>query len=127
VPVRQEGCELDDDAPACIEIDAEACMLQDPLEFDRIFTETVAGGACHGAGDAVGAVRGLHISDADTTHAILRGGGEEFVTPGDPSCSLLVVRMNTDDAMLLVPPGAQPLHESVRCSVARWIGQGAQR
>jgi hypothetical protein len=132
------GCEPDDPnddgAPACIDFDVEQCTPQYAPEFERIFTETlvpscgVAGSACHGASDAAGAARDLHITELDATYAMLRGeGGVEFVTPGDPSCSLLMVRMNTDDPARLMPPGAQPLREGVRCSIARWIAEGAQR
>jgi hypothetical protein len=130
------GCEPDDEGvPSCIEFDVEACTPQYPPQFDRVFTETLrpscgaAGGACHGSSSAAGAERGLHISDLDATHAALLGqdGGIPFVIPGDPACSLLMVRMNVSDSSRLMPPGQDPLPQSVRCSVARWIAEGAAR
>lgn len=131
------ACEPDDDdgVPMCIDFDVDACTPQYPPQFDRVFTETLrpscgtAGGACHGSNDSAGAQRGLHISDLEATHAALLGqdGGAPFVIPGDPTCSLLMVRMNVSDASNLMPPGQQPLPESVRCSIARWIAEGAAR
>jgi hypothetical protein len=35
------------------------------------------------------------------------------------------VRLDTDDDARRMPPGAQALDEAERCSIARWIEDGA--
>jgi hypothetical protein len=57
------------------------------------------------------------------THSVLLDDG--FVLPGDAECSELVVRLDTDDDARRMPPGAQALDEAERCSIARWIEDGA--
>ncbi len=120
----------DDALPACIEVDVATCSPQYPAEFHRVFTETLQprcsmGASCHGQADVGGAQGGMLVTDIDATHAALVDGG--FVVPGDPSCSPLMVRLNVDDELLRMPPGAQPLDVNVRCSIARWIADGAAR
>jgi hypothetical protein len=133
------GCDEDDGGddglPACVDFDTMACTPQYPPEFDRVFTETlqptcgVAGSACHGEPDADGTPGGMLVTDADGTYATLlgEGGGTQFVVVGDPLCSLMMVRLNVDDPALVMPPGQQPIDEDVRCSIATWIAEGAQR
>lgn len=125
------GCpEAEDGLPACIERDVDACTPLFEPTFDRVYEQVLmprcglAGGSCHGAPGADGTDGGLVVGDADATHAVLLDG---FVEPGDPSCSLLMVRLEVDDPDLVMPPGSQPLDESIRCSVARWIASGAAR
>jgi len=125
------GCPGGDDGlPACIEFDSEACTPLFSPTFDRVHAEVLAprcglaGGSCHGEPDADGAGGGFVVGDADATHDVLLDG---FVEPGDPSCSLLMVRLNTDDRDDVMPPGSQPLDESIRCSIAQWIAAGAER
>lgn len=107
-----------------------ACTPLYQPSFDRVFAETleprcaVSGGACHGQAGASGAGGGLVLSDMAGTHATLVDEG--FVVPGDAACSALMVRLDTDDPGLLMPPGSQPLDEAERCAVAQWIEAGAQ-
>jgi hypothetical protein len=129
------GCETDprDPLPTCIAFDADACTPLYVPTFERVHSETlvprcgVPGGFCHGEPEGDGAVGGLFISDPAVTHAMLLGEGEfdPFVEPGDPSCSPLMVRLNVEDAALMMPPGEQPLPADERCSIAQWIAQGA--
>lgn len=115
---------------SCVDRDAASCApLYEPT-WSRVFTETIEpscagpGSACHATPDASGAKGGFVVSDAAATHAALIDGG--FVVPGDAGCSDLMVRLDTDDSTLRMPPGAAPLDEGVRCSVAQWIANGAQ-
>lgn len=123
------------DAPACVDYDPTACApLYEPT-FDEVFTRTLVptcgsgGSACHGSANALGAeAHGLVFDDADATHArLLEDRGEDtFVRALDPACSSLVVRLVITDPDLSMPPGA-PLLDGARCSVARWIAEGAAR
>jgi Planctomycete cytochrome C len=119
----------DDDGASCVVRDASACTpLYEPT-WERVLTETITprcgtpGSACHGEPTATGADGGLVVSEMAATHAALLDGG--FVRPGDAACSELMVRLDTDDDAQRMPPGAQALAESERCSIARWIEDGA--
>jgi hypothetical protein len=124
-----DGGADDGNVPACVSRDASACMPLYEPSWDRVFTETIAprcgtpGTACHGQASAAGAGGGLVVSDMAATHAALLDGG--FVVASDEACSELMVRLDTSDAALRMPPGAQALDEPERCAVARWIADGA--
>lgn len=118
-----------DDGSSCVTRDASACTpLYEPT-WDRVFSQTILprcgtpGSACHAEPTAVGAGGGFVVTDMAATRAALLDDG--FVVPGDASCSLLMVRLDTDDDSLRMPPGAQPLDEAERCSVAQWVANGA--
>jgi hypothetical protein len=128
-PACDGGADEGDGGPACVSRDASACMPLYEPSWERVFTETIAprcgtpGTACHGQAAAAGAGGGLVVSDMAATHAALLDGG--FVVASDEACSELMVRLDTDDAALRMPPGAQALDEPERCAVARWIAEGA--
>ena len=117
------------DGPPCSSRDASACTpLYEPT-WDRVHAQTiaprcgVAGSACHAEPTASGASNGLVVTDLEATRTALIE--HEFVIPGDAACSGLIIRLDTDDDMLRMPPGAQALDETERCSVAQWIENGA--
>jgi Planctomycete cytochrome C len=95
--------------------------------FDKIFHPTCAQGigTCHTADAAMG---GLVFEDAGTAYALLLGtqGGRARVLPGNPSCSLLVEKLESNDPNFRMPPGPMPLLEAARCDIEQWIAQGAQ-
>jgi len=74
-------------------------------------------------------LRCLVLVDPDEAYSILMGEGlgHAFVKPGDPGCSALVVRLDTDNPILRMPPAGDPLDERERCSIRRWISDGAPR
>jgi hypothetical protein len=82
-------------------------------------------GTCHTA-DA--AMAGLVLQDADQAYSLLLGQtGRARVNPGDPACSLLVIRLESNDPTFRMPPGPTPLLESARCDILQWIANGAAR
>jgi hypothetical protein len=121
-------------APAtasCVTVQPATCSpLYDPT-FDQIFTRTLhttcaqEGGACHSASGAQG---GLVYEDADAAYALLLGktDGRARVVPGDPSCSILIERVDAPDPSQTMPPGAE-LSAAERCSFETWIRNGAKR
>ena len=121
------------EVPDCTEVDLQldSCALAFQPTFDNVFNQVLgsncgqAGGACHGRPDALGARNGLEMTDIDDAHAALLAGG--YVTPGDAACSEVVVRIESDDPLVVMPPGVTPLDEKVRCSIETWIQEGAQR
>jgi hypothetical protein len=75
---------------------------------------------CHGAG---GGNAGL---DLTTRAGLLAGGaGGPAVVPGQPDSSLLVHRLETDNAALRMPPGGS-LGEAQIGVIRDWISEGAQ-
>lgn len=125
-----EGASSDDGGtPSCVERDATACMpLYEPT-WDRVFANTIEprcgtpGSACHAETSAAGAGDGFVVSDMAATHTALLDHG--FVVPSDEACSEMMVRLDTTDDVLRMPPGAEPLPEAERCAVAQWIANGA--
>lgn len=122
------GCKGD-----CVDVDATNCTpLYEPT-FHQIHDRTlmtscaIGGGSCHGTS---GARAGLVFDDEDTAYASLVGqpgkDGTLLVAPGDPSCSLLVLKLESADPSVQMPPGAQ-LGAAERCSVEQWIANGAKR
>jgi hypothetical protein len=112
-------------APACVEIDYADCAQLYPPTWEQVWQQTLSsscsggGAACH-AGD-------LRLSLVDQTTAFLEltGGAHPQVIPGDPACSPLMIRLESDDPNLRMPPGSTPLAAGARCSIATWISNGA--
>jgi hypothetical protein len=128
------GCPDDEGAPACLELDVEACAPLYPPRFDQVYTETleprcsVAGGSCHANPEAIGAAGGFWFDTPERAHDILleeRAAGP-WVIPGDAQCSPLMHRLDSDDPFFVMPPGSQPMSLGVRCSIAQWIEGGAR-
>lgn len=112
----------------CVEVDDTCAPLYEPT-FDNVYTNTlqptcgVAGGGCH---SSEGAQAGLVFDDPDDAYEALTAGDSPIVTPGDPSCSLLIIRLEQSDPDDAMPPGS-PLDAAERCAVAQWVAAGASR
>jgi len=128
-----EGDGDDDGSLACVDVDPDGCAELYPPSWDRVYTDTLVnkcatgGLSCHGSADAEGAaLGGLFFAEPSAAHALLLEdrGEESYVIPGDPDCSLLVIRLATDDPIRRMPPGST-LQDGEICSVAKWIAQGA--
>lgn len=96
--------------------------------FDKIIKPTCASsaGQCHSAGGREG---GLVLEDADAAYALLLGttDGRARVKAGDPKCSLVMERLESDDAAFRMPPSSAKLSSEMRCNFTLWIAQGAKR
>lgn len=121
------GCsaESEPERPGCIELSPSCAPLYEPI-FDELFTRTLkptcaqGGGSCHGPDGARG---GLVFEDPDEAFALLHAGR---LVAGDAACSEIVVRTHDTGKSWSMPPG-QPLSESERCVIRRWIEAGAVR
>lgn len=116
---------------ACVANLSTNCMpLYAPPTFGtlyaNLFHPTCAQGigTCHTSDAQMG---GLVFEDQATAYALLLGtqGGRARVLPGNPACSLLEERLESNDSHFRMPPGPTPLSEPARCAVAQWIAQGA--
>jgi hypothetical protein len=136
------GCTGDtDDPPAqaaqCLEGLALDCTPAYVPTYDAIFDDVLerscgsagTGGTCHYGPTAETAQGGLVLSDRDLAYDQLlgRGGASARVLPGDPQCSPLVARLESDDPGFRMPVGGSPLPEAARCAVRQWIANGAMR
>jgi Planctomycete cytochrome C len=131
--IAASGC-ADDTTPgsACLPELERDCNLAYQPTFDAFFENRLgktcgsaqSGGSCHGANARMG---GLDLSTANTAYDHLLGIADEKprVIPGDPECSLLMQRLEGQGGGVM-PPGA-PLSAAERCSILRWIDQGAER
>ena len=118
--------------PTCVENLNVDCtvLLHSPPVYSKIYPELIQpqcaiGSSCHGANGAMG---GLVLATADEAYEGLLGtkGGTKRVIPGDPACSPLMVRLESHDAKIQMPPGNR-LSEPALCDFIQWIKQGAQK
>ncbi len=107
--------------PACISLDTSCAPLYEPT-FENVYTQTIArscGGErspCHAAGGD----GNLPLTSRAQSYTALRAR----LTPGDPGCSDVIVRMHGAGEEYLMPPGA-PLSGPERCAIAQWVEAGA--
>lgn len=119
-----------DPRPACLsQVDVQGCTPLYPAEFPVLFSQVLsvtcasAGTSCHGD---LGRMGGLAFVTESDGYAALLGtsGGKSRIVPGDPACSEMMVRLDLPGHSWSMPPGA-PLDERARCSIRRWIADGA--
>jgi hypothetical protein len=121
------GCSSESAAPTpvCTTVDLACTPAYEPT-FDNVFTRTlrptcgIGGAACHTSSGRQGK---LVFEDPEVAFDGLMNGK---VSPGDPACSAVMVRLTSTDGMVRMPPG-RPLDPSEQCAIAKWIEGGAQR
>lgn len=131
------ACNGDDDGggeAACLQPLPLDCEVAFPPSFEAIYDNVIsarcgitgAGGSCHGPEGMQG---GLMLAGEDEAYDALLGevDGEARVVPGDPECSELVRRIESDDNDYRMPRGPTPLRDTERCAIRRWIAEGAMR
>ena len=118
------GCQ--DDELTCVDVDPTCAPLYQPT-WENVFANTLApkcgvgGSACHGGPSPFGA---LQLDDPTRAHATLLRAGADIVVPGEPSCSKLIMRINTSSSKLVMPRGSR-LPASEICALERWVAAGA--
>jgi hypothetical protein len=120
-----------DAGDACLaDLALDCAPLYDPPAYTTIFEKILrpscatGDGTCHTADAAAG---GLTLDDVEGAYAQLVQGDRARVVPGDPACSRLVERLEAATASTRMPPGPTPLLEAERCTIIRWIAEGAAR
>ncbi len=91
-----------------------------PILSDRCFK-------CHGPDEKVREAN-LRLDTREGAFAVLDSGSMTYaIVPGDPKKSLLVQRIHSDDAELMMPPPASnlALTDDEKELLTRWIEQGA--
>jgi len=121
--VALAGCPNNNDIPACIDVDLSCQPLYVPT-FDNVYANTLVDHcgsqrvSCHSAAGMKG---GMTFETPESAFAALTSGRVE---PGDPSCSLMVVRTSSVGDSYQMPPGS-PLPEAERCALIQWVAAGA--
>jgi hypothetical protein len=117
--------------PACITVDLGCAPGYVPT-FDNVYANTINKScgadksACH---SAAGHMDGLVFADEPTAYAGLlaasqRDPSRPRVKPGDPACSLMIVRTDSPGTDYQMPPG-DPLPAVERCALVQWVQAGA--
>lgn len=129
------GC-ANDTAPAPASCLAPLAACEPSLDptYNEIYSKLLeprcggpgAGNACHGMTGLQGGL-GLYNIDGAYESLLGRSGNRAEVVPGDPECSPLMERLETNDAEKRMPRGAAQLPAGVRCAVRLWIEHGAER
>jgi hypothetical protein len=125
------GCTGKGAASECVTSVSATCSPLYPPTFDEVYTRTLAptcaqpGGVCHGSSGVQG---GLFFATEDSAYGLLLGetDGHPRVLPGNPSCSILVERLESTDPTKVMPPEA-PLSAAETCAIVQWISGGAKR
>ncbi|MET0386837.1 MAG: c-type cytochrome domain-containing protein [Polyangiales bacterium] len=125
-----DGGEPPDDN-VCLQPLAATCTPDINITYDEIYSRVLSpsclGSGCHGATNTQG---NLNLSTPDLAYQQLLGqdGARARVLPGDPECSMLLERIETDDRTRRMPyMAADKLRAGARCAIQKWIEAGAQR
>jgi hypothetical protein len=119
------------DEPCVKNLDLNCAALYDPPTYTALFQNILhptcasGHGTCHTSDFAP---RGLIFEDQQQSYGMLMGtiGGKQRVIPGDPSCSLLIRRLESQTPSYRMPPGNTSLTQPQLCTFVKWIAQGAQ-
>jgi len=103
----------------------DSCTPEYTATFSEIHSRTFRTGcALQGCHMGPNPAASLDLDDPERAYQSLVGGG--LVTAGDENCSVLVRRLEASSSGELMPPGSA-LREGVRCTIRRWIREGAAR
>lgn len=129
-PEPEDQPELEPLPTACLDPLELDCSLTFAPTFESIFENRIqstcgaAGNSCHGSEGQQG---GLVLDDIDVAYdSLLEGSDPPKVIPGDPECSPLMARLESDDPGFVMPVGAK-LPEGERCAIRNWIAMGAEK
>lgn len=121
------GCSSsdEDDTNKCVDVSLDCQPIVSPPTFDAIYANVfkpscaTGTGKCHGAA----ASKGLDMQTVDSAF----DGISKRVSPDNVGCSLVLKRVESQNASFRMPPGNTPLSEPQRCAIRQWIANGAQR
>ena len=124
LPVVGAGCP-NNGPPSCIDV-STTCQELYPPTFDKVYTNTLMNTcgsqrvSCHSRDGHQG---GMSFEDPMTAYNALISGR---VSPGDPSCSLMIGRTASAGAdFQMPPPPATPLSAAEECALIKWVANGA--
>jgi hypothetical protein len=106
-----------------------ACAPLYPPTFENVYTMTLRSDCGSGANSCHsdrGEAGGMSFATIDGAYAALLAPGEDRVIPGDPSCSIMIIRTHTSQSDIKMPP-VSGLSEAERCALVQWVAEGALR
>ena len=111
----------------CIQVDPQCAPLYVPT-FQNVWSMTLdekcaTGRGCHTNGGMKG---GMTFEDIDVSYQLLLDPEQERAIPFDAGCSIMIIRTNSTDPDIMMPPGGQLL-PAERCSLIQWVAMGAMR
>jgi hypothetical protein len=131
------ACANDDSMPtddACLDALPSDCMPVIDSSYAEIYGKVInqrcgvsdTGTTCHGQHGLKG---NLGLFSADEAYNALLGNATNRarVIPGDPKCSILMRRLESQDPKFRMPLGEDPLSPGLRCAIQTWIEHGAPR
>jgi len=107
----------------------ETCATLYPPTFDNVYTMTLAphcGSGARSCHSDAGMKGGMTFSTIDNAYASLLEPGRDRVIPGDPMCSVMIIRTHSPDFSVKMPPGSS-LPAAEQCALVQWVAQGALR
>ena len=120
--------------PQCITVDT-TCQPGETPDFHDIYIDTIASScgptnsSCHSDSFHAG---GMSFATEASAYAALLAPKSMIdpsrprVDPGNPACSLLVVRTDSPGASYqMPPPPGDPIMPGERCAIIQWILAGA--
>ena len=120
--------------PQCITVDTTCAPGYVPT-FHNIYTNTITtacgptNSSCHSTSFHAG---GMSFADEPTAYAALLAPKSTIdpsrprLVPGDPACSLVVVRTDSPGEWYqMPPPPGDPIMPGERCAIIQWVLAGA--
>lgn len=123
------GCSSGADPTECNDAITATCNPQYPPTFQNVYDFTLAphcgsgARACHSDQGMAG---GMSFATIDQAYAELLEPGQDRVIPGDIHCSIMLIRVMSDDNSIKMPRGSS-LEPAEQCALIQWVDQGAQR
>jgi len=126
-----------EESDVCVETIGLECTPAYEPNYDAVYANLLGktcgaastGNVCHAVPTARGSHNGLVLANPDQSYDNLLGltGGRAFVIPGNPECSVLIQRLESNDPGFRMPVGSAPLSLAERCVVRHWVAAGALR
>lgn len=129
VAVAGAGCSSGADPTECNDATTATCNPLYTPTFDHVYTMTLQphcgsdSRSCHSDSGMAG---GMSFATIDQAYSALLEPGQDRVIPGDIHCSIMLIRVMSDDSSIQMPRGSS-LPDAEKCSLIQWVDQGAQR
>jgi hypothetical protein len=123
------GCSSGADPTECNDATTAECAPQYPPTFQNVFDFTLSqhcGSGARSCHSDAGMAGGMSFATIDQAYAELLEAGQDRVIPGDIHCSIMLIRVMSDDSSIQMPRGSS-LGDPEKCALIQWVDQGAQR
>ena len=123
------GCSGGDPVLECNQqVTATCATLYEPT-FDNVYNMTLkphCGSGARSCHSDAGHAGDMSFATIDQAYSELLEAGQDRVIPGDIACSIMIIRTNSADFDIKMPPGSS-LPAAEKCALVQWVAQGALR